>query len=393
MAKISRKKPKRPHRKAAPSLVDWHKMIAERSARAEPAFLASCERLRQLFAQYAVEDVLFALNVTDLWLPNISAQVKHQLAFGICVSIPLGNFASERLNTYERFADFSRALIDALPSFPSLEDYWPEADWGDTMFIDDVDASPHLGFVLLFFCELERVTVEELQLLVLLDEALRHGTFLGLVGGILKAILPRLAVTGHHHDGDGAIGRTDEGAVLLLVDMPLERSKQSAQKVAVASIFGDRYADWWGSVLAFLTHVGKETLVALSPDYESQERLREVIRSTKQRIEELLRVEPNLPKALQRLADDQAVRILTIHKSKGLEFDSVIMLAVEEEIFFGDQGANRCAFFVGVSRAKRRLVLTHADQRERPAGYTKRWDVVRKPQSEYFGYVMPFVGT
>lgn len=97
MAKISRKKPKRPHRKAAPSLVDWHKMIAERSARAEPAFLASCERLRQLFAQYAVEDVLFALNVTDLWLPNISAQVKHQLAFGICVSIPLGNFASDRI--------------------------------------------------------------------------------------------------------------------------------------------------------------------------------------------------------------------------------------------------------------------------------------------------------
>lgn len=169
--------------------------------------------------------------------------------------------------------------------------------------------------------------------------------------------------------------------------------KQQREKVATASIFGDRYADWWGSVLAFLTQVGKETLVALSPDYESQERLREVIRSTKQRIEELLRVEPNLPKALQRLADDQAVRILTIHKSKGLEFDSVIMLAVEEEIFFGDQGANRCAFFVGVSRAKRRLVLTHADRRERPAGYTKRWDVVRKPQSEYFGSAMPFVGT
>lgn len=169
--------------------------------------------------------------------------------------------------------------------------------------------------------------------------------------------------------------------------------KQQREKVATASIFGDRYADWWGSVLAFLTQVGKETLVALSPDYESQERLREVIRSTKQRIEELLGVEPNLPKALERLADDQAVRILTIHKSKGLEFDSVIMLAVEEEIFFGDQGANRCAFFVGVSRAKRRLVLTHADRRERPAGYTKRWDVVRKPQSEYFGYVMPFVGT
>jgi len=169
--------------------------------------------------------------------------------------------------------------------------------------------------------------------------------------------------------------------------------KQQREKATIASIIGDPYADWWESVREFLDYVGRETLVALSPDYESVERLGAVILSTKQRIEELLKVEPDLPKALQRLSDDQAVRILTIHKSKGLEFDSVIMLAVEEEIFFGDQDANRCAFFVGVSRAKRRLVLTHADQRERPAGYTKRWDVARKPQPEYFGYVMPFVCT
>lgn len=169
--------------------------------------------------------------------------------------------------------------------------------------------------------------------------------------------------------------------------------KQQRAKASIASLIGDPYADWWGFVRGFLNHVGRETLVALSPDYESMERLREVILSTKQRIEELLTVEPDLLKALQRLSDDQAVRILTIHKSKGLEFDSVIMLAVENEIFFGDQVANRCAFFVGVSRAKRRLVLTYADRRERPGGYSKRWDVARRPQPEYFGYIMPFVST
>ncbi|WP_186110805.1 UvrD-helicase domain-containing protein [Burkholderia gladioli] len=167
--------------------------------------------------------------------------------------------------------------------------------------------------------------------------------------------------------------------------------KQQREKAAIESIIGNPYANWWRFVLAFLSHLGKATLAALSPDYESEDRLREVILSTKQRIEELLKVEPDLLKALQRLSDDQAVRILTIHKSKGLEFDSVIMLAVEEEIFFGDQNANRCAFFVGVSRAKRRLVLTHADQRERPANYTKRWHVTRKPQSEYFAYILPFI--
>lgn len=134
-----------------------------------------------------------------------------------------------------------------------------------------------------------------------------------------------------------------------------------------------------------------ETLVALSPDYESHARLGEVVRDTKARIEELLELTPDLLQAITRFSDDQAVRILTIHKSKGLEFDSTIIMAVENEIFFGDQDANRCAFFVGVSRAKRRLVLTYAKERDKPANYHKRWDTERTFQIEYFGYASPFL--
>jgi len=167
--------------------------------------------------------------------------------------------------------------------------------------------------------------------------------------------------------------------------------KKQRKDTAVVTLISGPFSGWWESVLVFLKQVGTETLVALSPDYESLGRLKEVVGDTKVRIEELLKLEPDLPKALDRFSDDQAVRILTIHKSKGLEFDSVILMAVENEIFFGDQNANRCAFFVGVSRAKNRLVMTYAEQRERPDGFTKRWDVNRSMQSEYFGYSAPFV--
>lgn len=167
--------------------------------------------------------------------------------------------------------------------------------------------------------------------------------------------------------------------------------KQQRKEIATAKLFDESFSGWQEYVRAFLKKVGIETLVSLSPDYESHDRLKEVIRDTKARVVELLELEPDLPKALERFSDDQAVRILTIHKSKGLEFDSVIILPVEKEIFFGNQDENRCAFFVGVSRAKRRLIITHADQRERPAGHTKRWDTQRTVQTEYLGYVMPFV--
>lgn len=167
--------------------------------------------------------------------------------------------------------------------------------------------------------------------------------------------------------------------------------KQQRKAIVIAELVDEPFSGWWEFVQAFLKQVSIETLVSLSPDYESHDRLKEIVRETKARIEELLKLEPDLPKALGRFSDDQAVRILTIHKSKGLEFDSVIIMAVENEIFFGDQDENRCAYFVGVSRAKKRLILTHADQRERPAGHTRRWDVQRTAQTEYFGYATPFV--
>lgn len=167
--------------------------------------------------------------------------------------------------------------------------------------------------------------------------------------------------------------------------------KQQRKEIARAEQVDAAFTGWWERTSEFLKLVGIETLVSLSPDYESHDRLKEVFRDARARILELLKLDSDLPKALERFSDDQAVRILTIHKSKGLEFDSVIIMAVENEIFFGDQDENRCAFFVGVSRAKKRLILTHADKRERPAGFTRRWDVQRSAQSEYFGYALPFV--
>ncbi|WP_449540932.1 UvrD-helicase domain-containing protein [Enterobacter ludwigii] len=166
--------------------------------------------------------------------------------------------------------------------------------------------------------------------------------------------------------------------------------KKQRKKVSDARHTDSPFSDWVQLAIEFLKYIGSKMLVALSPDYETRSRLNDVIRETFARVKELLKSEPDLPKALGRFADDQAVRILTIHKSKGLEFDSVIIMAVENEIFFGNQDENRCAFFVGVSRAKRRLILTHADQRERPAN-AKHWNVNRTAQAEYISYVTPFV--
>lgn len=167
--------------------------------------------------------------------------------------------------------------------------------------------------------------------------------------------------------------------------------KKQRKDAVVAELIDESFSGWWDSVLAFLKQVGIETLVALSADYESPERLREVVRDTKSRIEELLKIEPDLPKALERFSDDQAVRILTIHKSKGLEFDSVIILGIENEMFWAKADEERCAFFVGVSRAKRRLLMTVSERRETPPSNPYIWKERRTPHAEFLGYATPFL--
>ena len=146
-----------------------------------------------------------------------------------------------------------------------------------------------------------------------------------------------------------------------------------------------KFSCWRQVISSFLKQLSIETITALSPDYESESRLKELVKLTITKIQELLEKESDLIKVLKSFLDDQAIRIMTIHKSKGLEFHSVIMLAVENETFWGNKDAERCAFFVGVSRAKQRLLITYSKERQKPEG-EKRWNCYRNKHAEYWGY-------
>lgn len=146
-----------------------------------------------------------------------------------------------------------------------------------------------------------------------------------------------------------------------------------------------KFSCWRQVISSFLKQLSIETITALSPDYESESRLKELVKLTITKIQELLEKESDLIKVLKSFLDDQAIRIMTIHKSKGLEFHSVIMLAVENETFWGTKDAERCAFFVGVSRAKQRLLITYSKKRQKPEG-VRTWNSYRNKHAEYWGY-------
>jgi superfamily I DNA/RNA helicase len=135
----------------------------------------------------------------------------------------------------------------------------------------------------------------------------------------------------------------------------------------------------------FLNFFGAPAIAALHPDYDSPVRVAEIVKDVIDRTEELLTTHDADARALARFADEPGVRMMSIHKSKGLEFDAVAVMAIEHEMFWGEHSAERAVFFVGISRAKQHLLLTHAHTRRRPPG-AKRWETDRSPYREFLDY-------
>lgn len=68
---------------------------------------------------------------------------------------------------------------------------------------------------------------------------------------------------------------------------------------------------------------------------------------------------------------EDAVPIMTVHKSKGLEYHTVVFMGLEDSAFWNfssQSGEEKRAFFVAFSRAKKRVFFTFADKRVRGKG-------------------------
>lgn len=164
------------------------------------------------------------------------------------------------------------------------------------------------------------------------------------------------------------------------------KRRLAAQEVDLADI-----DDLRAVVSDLLDIVGSDVMAGLSSEYAQGDYLLRQIEATIDRVHELLSDTEDPVAALASFSGDRAVRIMSIHKSKGLEFDMVVVLGVENQTFWGEPEAERSAFFVGISRAKRRLVLTVCNEREKPSGATYRWSVGRTEHEEFVGYATPYL--
>ena len=133
---------------------------------------------------------------------------------------------------------------------------------------------------------------------------------------------------------------------------------------------------------------GEVPLRSLLPDYVQGNRLDQLLQDLHARLTASLDSGLSVREALGRFGEDNAVRIMSVHKSKGLVFHTVVGIGIENQSFFNSADVERSVFFVMISRARERLFLTCCKQRPRPAFYGKRWDATRVAHREFLTYAV-----
>jgi superfamily I DNA/RNA helicase len=84
--------------------------------------------------------------------------------------------------------------------------------------------------------------------------------------------------------------------------------------------------------------------------------------------------------ALDAFEGTDCVPLMTVHKSKGLEFDTMVMIGLDDKTWWSytpDNPEGLATFFVAVSRAKQRIVVTHCSRRGSRAQVAPLFDLLQ----------------
>lgn len=140
-----------------------------------------------------------------------------------------------------------------------------------------------------------------------------------------------------------------------------------------------------GSVQALVQElidfVGRRNLLASSPAYRQGDWLNKVTEAATLHLEASCRTAKNWFDALDIYEGVHAVPLMTIHKSKGLEYHTVIFVGLDDGAwwsFTNDTQEATAGFFVAFTRAKQRVVFSYCASRGTRAKIAPLYDLLTK---------------
>jgi superfamily I DNA/RNA helicase len=119
-------------------------------------------------------------------------------------------------------------------------------------------------------------------------------------------------------------------------------------------------------VKKLLDFIGRQSLLMASPTYRHGNWMAKVIEAATQHLEGSCKGAKDWNHALDMYEGVNAIPLMTIHKSKGLEYHTVIFVGLDDNAWFAFQTQTReetCGFFVAFTRAKQRVLFSYCSSR------------------------------
>jgi superfamily I DNA/RNA helicase len=120
-------------------------------------------------------------------------------------------------------------------------------------------------------------------------------------------------------------------------------------------------------ITKIIAFADKDRIKASFPSYRNSTVLDSYIKAVEDELISNYSASTNIISALDMLIGKDTIPVMTIHKSKGLEYHTILFIGLEDGAFWSFQqqpDEDKCAFFVALSRAKERVIFTFSKKRE-----------------------------
>lgn len=136
--------------------------------------------------------------------------------------------------------------------------------------------------------------------------------------------------------------------------------------------------------------VGRDHIKAIYPEYRQGSWFNSLTSQMADFLAASCKTTANWKQTLDDFEGLNALPMMTIHKSKGLEYHTVFFVALDDQAwwnFMKDPGEERSAFFVAFSRAKQRVVFTYCRNRANREGISELYEILQAAgvKSKQFG--------
>lgn len=175
----------------------------------------------------------------------------------------------------------------------------------------------------------------------------------------------------------------DEKSLKLEIEL-YKFIRKSRSKYDFDKLTSDTYKELFIEVYSL---IDSKKLKAQFPKYKQKKFFENLLNKLYKELWKLYQSTQNLHSALDTLIGKDTIPVMTIHKSKGLEYHTVIFVGLEDGAFwtYKDQSKeDNCAFFVAVSRAKQRVIFTFSNMRK---------DKFGRLRSQSYDSIQPIIDT